>query len=312
MSHILLTGAGFSHNWGGWLAEEVFEYLLGDPSLTPGIRNQLWYDRGQGGNYETTYSQLRARAKAGDDGDYKTFNAILIGMFNAMKNAFSVNSFDFDDSVDRQFKISRFLHRFDAIFTLNQDTLLERHYFRYNFGLESENRWSGFDIPGLEPKLTQHPYSTPIDQTELRHVKSADFELMKGPYQLYIKLHGSHNWLSQNGLLIVSGGNKKTDIADIPLLNWYGQLFREKLCSPSTRLMVIGYGFRDEHINEVIYEAAARKALLFVIDPQGIDALKPICEKVFEQVIGASRRDLRTTFGNDAAEFGKVSRFFSE
>jgi hypothetical protein len=30
MPHYLLTGAGFSRNWGGWLANEAFEYLLGD------------------------------------------------------------------------------------------------------------------------------------------------------------------------------------------------------------------------------------------------------------------------------------------
>jgi hypothetical protein len=31
MAHYLLTGAGFSYNWGGWLASEAFEYLLGAP-----------------------------------------------------------------------------------------------------------------------------------------------------------------------------------------------------------------------------------------------------------------------------------------
>jgi hypothetical protein len=31
MPHYLLTGAGFSYNWGGWLAIEAFEYLLGAP-----------------------------------------------------------------------------------------------------------------------------------------------------------------------------------------------------------------------------------------------------------------------------------------
>ena len=29
MTYILLTGAGFSRNWGGWLASEAFEYLIG-------------------------------------------------------------------------------------------------------------------------------------------------------------------------------------------------------------------------------------------------------------------------------------------
>ena len=31
MTFILRTGAGFSRNWGGWLASETFEYLLGSP-----------------------------------------------------------------------------------------------------------------------------------------------------------------------------------------------------------------------------------------------------------------------------------------
>jgi hypothetical protein len=59
MTTILFTGAGFSYNWGGWLADDVFEYLLGDPSLTPSIRNQLWRDKSAGGNYETTVQALR-------------------------------------------------------------------------------------------------------------------------------------------------------------------------------------------------------------------------------------------------------------
>ena len=33
MPHQLLTGAGFSRNWGGWLANEAFEYLLGVPEV---------------------------------------------------------------------------------------------------------------------------------------------------------------------------------------------------------------------------------------------------------------------------------------
>jgi hypothetical protein len=33
LSHILLTGAGFSRNWGGWLANEAFEYMMGEFGL---------------------------------------------------------------------------------------------------------------------------------------------------------------------------------------------------------------------------------------------------------------------------------------
>jgi hypothetical protein len=39
VSYILLTGAGFSRNWGGWLANEAFEYLLGCSEITPSHYN---------------------------------------------------------------------------------------------------------------------------------------------------------------------------------------------------------------------------------------------------------------------------------
>jgi hypothetical protein len=44
MSHILLTGAGFSRNWGGWLATEAFEYLLGAVEVDDQLRHLLWQD----------------------------------------------------------------------------------------------------------------------------------------------------------------------------------------------------------------------------------------------------------------------------
>jgi hypothetical protein len=52
MPHYLLTGAGFSRNWGGWLANEVFEYLLADKDITAPIRTQLWRDKHSQGNFE--------------------------------------------------------------------------------------------------------------------------------------------------------------------------------------------------------------------------------------------------------------------
>ena len=41
MNHILLLGAGFGRNWGGWLAGEVFEYLIGCPEVDAEINNLL-------------------------------------------------------------------------------------------------------------------------------------------------------------------------------------------------------------------------------------------------------------------------------
>ena len=49
MPHILLLGAGFSRNWGGWLADEAFEYLIGCPQVDDDIRTLLWTHKRSGG-----------------------------------------------------------------------------------------------------------------------------------------------------------------------------------------------------------------------------------------------------------------------
>jgi hypothetical protein len=46
MTPILLTGAGFTRNWGGWLAKEIEGDLLGrlleDPNLRQRVQGGEW------------------------------------------------------------------------------------------------------------------------------------------------------------------------------------------------------------------------------------------------------------------------------
>ena len=51
MRHILLLGAGFSRNWGGLLANEVFDYLIGQQNVAQDgyLRSLLWNHRTTGG-----------------------------------------------------------------------------------------------------------------------------------------------------------------------------------------------------------------------------------------------------------------------
>jgi hypothetical protein len=85
--------------------------------------------------------------------------------------------------------------------------------------------------------------------------------------------------------------------------------------------MVIGYSFRDEHINNAIGTAADAGTLrVFIIDPSGVDVLRRenlwirrdyLGERLQPYLIGASRRPLSQIFGgHDLVEFGKVMRFF--
>jgi hypothetical protein len=129
MPHYLLTGAGFSRNWGSWLANEVFEYLLADKDITAPIRAQLWRDKHSQGNFEDTVQHFRSLAQQGDATHYNLLLSILAGMFNAMKNSFVSMGFNFEfQANDMNMNVAVFLQKFEAIFTLNQDTLMEAHY----------------------------------------------------------------------------------------------------------------------------------------------------------------------------------------
>jgi hypothetical protein len=74
--------------------------------------------------------------------------------------------------------------------------------------------------------------------------------------QPYFKIHGSINWqANKGGRLLVIGGNKPTTMQSHQILMWYADKFVETLSRPNARLMVIGYGFGDGHINQLIHEA---------------------------------------------------------
>jgi hypothetical protein len=95
---------------------------------------------------------------------------------------------------------------------------------------------------------------------------------------------------------------------------------------PDARLMVIGYGFRDPHVSDVIGRAVERGLKLFVIDPAGaeiafklnetrqrgqIPAPNKLEDMLKASLIGGSRRPLSEIFGTEGAEFNKVRKFFN-
>ncbi|MBC8285839.1 MAG: SIR2 family protein [Nitrospinae bacterium] len=321
MNHILLLGAGFSRNWGGWLAQEAFEYLLGCPQIDDGLRKLLW-DYHERGGFEAALARLQ-ESRFHSDGSkpnpqLSKLQEAILQMFNDMDKAFTGIQFEINNQIG--YGVSSFLTRFDAIFTLNQDLLIERHYLDGSAYLHSNGKWDGTGIPGVKPS-SQSGYG------DTRYIgkltpNEDDFKMGKRT-QPYFKLHGSSNWYDLNSQeLLVLGGNKASIINQYPILKWSHEQFKERLSLPDTRLMVIGYSFGDDHINKAIGEAVKGGNLrMFVIDPLGVDAfdrlrtglitapsefaiqLRPI-------VIGASRRTLQEIFGDDRVEHGKVLRFF--
>jgi hypothetical protein len=145
MPYYLLTGAGFSRNWGGWLANEAFEYLLGAPEIDDPLRAILWATKLRGEGFEGALSIVQgayASSKSAETkGQLDKFTQAVIGMFDTMQAAF--NKLDYRES---DLRLQRFLSQFEAIFTLNQDTLLETVYA----GPRWSDQWYGSYLPYMK------------------------------------------------------------------------------------------------------------------------------------------------------------------
>jgi hypothetical protein len=88
--------------------------------------------------------------------------------------------------------------------------------------------------------------------------------------------------------------------------------------------MVIGYSFRDEHINDVILDAVLNHKLsLFVVDPSGLQNIRrdpraSIPDRpaqlmdLLPKVRGFSDRPLSSTFGSDIFEQSKLTKFLNQ
>ncbi|MEO4041419.1 SIR2 family protein [Hoeflea sp. CAU 1731] len=312
---ILLTGAGFSRNWGGWLASEAFEYLLGSAEINPRLNNLLWncYDNRTG--FEGALARLQKKPK--DAEDLRLLTMALSGMFDQMNSAFpGVQGPDLNSG----HKASKFLARFDAIFTLNQDLLLEKGYRP-----TAKRRWSAFRLPGTKLLETR--------KGELWDLRIPDerknFKVESG-FQPYFKLHGSSAFRSEtdtDDALLIMGGEKLAHINGSELLTWYREEFERYLAIPDTRLLIVGYSFADQHINDLLRKAATGNTGLkmFIIDPAGVDVLdkRPmgsglitpnrntnhLLRDLTPVVAGASRRGFSSLFNGDDIEFAKVRRF---
>ena len=145
-------------------------------------------------------------------------------------------------------------------------------------------------------------------------------------FQPYFKLHGSSNWMTSGtgGRLLILGGQKAASINQHPLLTRYMQEFQNYLCRPNARLMIIGYGFNDEHINEEIGTAVDSNSLkIFIVDPRGVNVFDrfdkaavipgppdPYAEKLQPSIIGKSIKALTETFGANHIEHSHVMSFF--
>lgn len=312
---VLLIGAGFSRNWGGWLATELIGELCSRLEHHPNLLEMLRVYR----NFEEVLGQRRRDAREGISSqaeDVEALERAIRDTFRDMNKAFAeMPSLNFSNMFG--FSVSRFLHQFDAIFSLNQDLLLELNYDTgYECFSGPVRRWQGHQFPGVRIS-TEWRAASKQDRVDMVLPVDDEPTYDRSNQPIY-KLHGSTHWRTADGKsMMVVGTGKEEAIADSRLLNSYWQTFEDYLADADPRLMVIGYSFADAHVNSALLKAADRLKL-YVVDPAGLDVFNAHAGKLgngrneFSRVtlVGVSTRSLAVTFGgSDPLSFQSFERF---
>jgi hypothetical protein len=318
MANVLLLGAGFSANWNAPLARDFFNWLLerDEVKSDAGLRDILWRYKDHGG-FENALSEVQAAYLGGrtpaNKGRLERFQQAINGIFADIDAGHAARaSWDFNNEIGG--RLVDFLVRFDAIFMLNEDLLFERFYLNHNVMLTAPGRWDGAILPGMR----MIPNSDfPIDPGRSSWTPDPTNFTVPGRSQPCFKLHGSYRWREASGeQLMIMGGGKGAAIRSHSVLQWYQTEFRRYLTMGETRLMVVGYGFRDDHINEVIAGAASTGIKMFIVDPLGVDVADPTRDlpmrmpNPFQGIIeSASQVPFTRTFADNVMERKRLERF---
>jgi SIR2-like domain len=296
--HLLLTGAGFTKNFGAPLAAELWSIILGCPYLRnyPKVLDVLR----ENFDFEAVYRQVL-------DGDFS--DAEKEWLTRSVQYAYAYIDSVIQDILGSGIHINglqAMINRFAGdrlqpgfFFTLNQDLFLERHYYNGQRPL----------LPGIPHK--QHWFTSefntgiqPSDVSPLPASVPGDF--MKGSGFFYIKLHGSMNWYSSvgSGQKLIIGQGKDAQINAEPILARYMELFREVLCGGEHKLLVIGYSFADPHINRVLMDSVKKGLQLFVLSPGSPETLKnrmasQDCAELWSALVEYFPFDFKTLFPAD-------------
>jgi len=74
---------------------------------------------------------------------------------------------------------------------------------------------------------------------------------------------------------MVIGKNKSEIIAREPLLKWYFELFQKVIAEGSKKILIVGYGFGDQHINQVLADGVEKYGLqIYIISTKSSPELK--------------------------------------
>lgn len=263
---MLLTGAGFTHNFGGFLAREMWSKIFNNPLVqaNPEARKLLLNDF----DFESVYS---AKMSGGEEtikvirtaveAAYKDLDDTVKNWVFNSDNPTALNTYGLGELLSF---ISQGGSDKGWFFTLNQDLYMERkNGYRSpgaSFGQPFVDKEEGGGV-----KIVTLPDQAGVEKAKTTLNNAA-----------YIKLHGSYGWVSsRGGNQMVIGKNKVSDIEQEPLLKWYFEIFQNLIYEGNKKLLVIGYGFADNHINDILLKGVQEHGLsLYIINPTDPETFK--------------------------------------
>jgi hypothetical protein len=316
---VLLTGAGWSRNWGGHVASEIWCLLIGHPRIrtNAGVRRLLLNEPA----FEVALGHTHAPPF--EQSDREDIEQAILDVFIAMDREIArpdhdpwINIYKVQDLLFRFFGRPNDGNSAGYLFTLNQDLFFERHLHNQHVtgapggalpGLvpRAGQRWFGTNLGGYDATFAMEPVADPAVQGRLQNQMNI------------IKLHGSFNWRSGDGAKVMVVGTDKTKtIASMPLLSWYADIFKAVISAGDVRLMIVGYGFADEHINAAIADAVEQCGLSVFIwnttsDLKGLVLASPHGACIWKGLISTATRPLIEVFPSNQIETEEYRRICS-
>jgi len=319
--HVLLTGAGFTKNFGTPLASEMWAHIFNHKKIQaqPKIK-KLMLDNF---DYESIYDSIMMEDSTYTPAERKAINDAVWSAYNYMDTILTEYIVNHPHPLEVK-NVSDLIHCFGEqsnksfIFTLNQDLFFERLYRNIAYaklsipGFKNDPKW--FNTIFNETLNSSHCCRLP-DNKKLNCNKDI---LSDGNFFL-IKLHGSYNWRSFDGKIkMVLGRGKTEQIQKEPLLKYYLEIFEKVLSQNQRRLLIVGYSFGDYHINRIISNAVRDHGLMiYIISPVSPEEFKKkLCEKpglslnIWQKMSRYFQSNLNDIFSEDMDKYKAIKQNF--